>query len=355
MFGAFTRTARVCVLVGLALGGLALFGVAVPHARGAGQGSLNRAQRSAKSLSRKINSNSRRIRSIGGSVAHVKARLARVQAILDEKRRRLANTRDQLRRARSRLAALQADLAQATRSLSDNLVQSYKAGRPDVVTVVVESHGFADLLERVNFLKRAQKQDAKIVTEVRRARVRVAAATSRLGDLEAGQQSVASQILTQRDEIARIKLGLLKRQSRLQRARGFERTRLHKLGARVRSLGRQLGVVGPGAVHGNFSHHGGAYGFFPAPGTDYSVGDEPHLASRLDALGKALHLHLIGISGYRSPQHSVEVGGFANDPHTHGQASDTPGVEGVSEATLNRFGLTRPFGGAAEADHIQLK
>ena len=31
-----------------------------------------------------------------------------------------------------------------------------------------------------------------------------------------------------------------------------------------------------------------------------------------------------------------------------------PGVEGVPEATLNRFGLTRPFGGAAEADHIQL-
>ena len=100
--------------------------------------------------------------------------------------------------------------------------------------------------------------------------------------------------------------------------------------------------------------HGGAYGFFQAPGTNYRVGDEPKLAARLDALGKALHLHLIGLSGYRTPQHSVEVGGFANDPHTKGQASDTPGVEGVSEATLNQFGLTRPFGGAAEADHIQL-
>src|SRR5205823_13678389 len=98
----------------------------------------------------------------------------------------------------------------------------------------------------------------------------------------------------------------------------------------------------------------GAYGFFPAPGTNYSVGNEPAIAARLDRLGKALHLHLIGISGYRSPQHSVEVGGFANDPHTQGAASDTPGVEGVPEATLNRFGLTRPFGGAAEADHIQL-
>ena len=84
------------------------------------------------------------------------------------------------------------------------------------------------------------------------------------------------------------------------------------------------------------------------------MGDEPELATRLNRLGRALHIHLIGISGYRSPQHSVEVGGFGNDPHTQGAASDTPGVEGVPEATLERFGLTRPFGGAAEADHIQL-
>jgi Peptidase M15 len=77
------------------------------------------------------------------------------------------------------------------------------------------------------------------------------------------------------------------------------------------------------------------------------VGEEPIIAARLDALGRALGLHLIGISGYRSPQHSVEVGGFADDPHTRGEASDTPGVEGVPEATLAEFCLTRPFPGHA--------
>lgn len=100
--------------------------------------------------------------------------------------------------------------------------------------------------------------------------------------------------------------------------------------------------------------HGGG-GFTPGPGTDYTVGQEPQLARRLDALGRALHLKLTGISGYRTPQHSVSVGGFADDPHTRGQASDTPGIQGVAEATLNRFGLTRPFPGASEADHIQLQ
>jgi hypothetical protein len=41
-------------------------------------------------------------------------------------------------------------------------------------------------------------------------------------------------------------------------------------------------------------------------------------------------------------------------PTPWGEASDTPGIEGVPEATLLRFGLTRPFPGPAEADHIQL-
>ena len=79
----------------------------------------------------------------------------------------------------------------------------------------------------------------------------------------------------------------------------------------------------------------------------------PEIAARLDALGKALHLHIVGLSGYRTPQHSVAVGGYANDPHTRGEAMDAPGVEGVPESKLRQFGLTRPFSGASEADHIQ--
>jgi hypothetical protein len=102
----------------------------------------------------------------------------------------------------------------------------------------------------------------------------------------------------------------------------------------------------PGCANTPSVAHGGPYGFFQAPGTNYSVNQEPIIAARLDQLGKALQLHLIGVSGYRTPQHSVEVSGFADDPHTQGLASDTPGVEGVPESTLHEFCLTRPFPGA---------
>ncbi len=100
---------------------------------------------------------------------------------------------------------------------------------------------------------------------------------------------------------------------------------------------------------------GSGSGFFPDPGKNYSAGEEPEIAGRLDALAKAKGLHLEGLSGFRTPGQSVADGGFADDPHTCGAASDTPGIEGVDEATLEQFGLTRPFpNDPKEADHIQL-
>jgi hypothetical protein len=107
-------------------------------------------------------------------------------------------------------------------------------------------------------------------------------------------------------------------------------------------------------------------GFTPDPGTSQTEGQLPILTARLDALGKALGVTIYGISGYRTPAHSVAVGGFANDPHTKGEAEDI-GVNSlsrasaaqISEAELARFGLYRPFDPSGdpnntEVNHIQL-
>jgi hypothetical protein len=107
-------------------------------------------------------------------------------------------------------------------------------------------------------------------------------------------------------------------------------------------------------------------GFVADPGTTQNVGQLPELTARLNALAQALHVTIYGISGYRTPAHSVAVGGFADDPHTKGEAEDI-GVNSllrssaarISEAELARFGLYRPFDptddpGNTEVNHIQL-
>jgi Peptidase M15 len=107
-------------------------------------------------------------------------------------------------------------------------------------------------------------------------------------------------------------------------------------------------------------------GFIADPGTSQTQGELPTLTAALNSLGKALGVTIYGISGYRSPAHSVAVGGFANDPHTQGKAEDI-GVNSllrssaaqISEAELARFGLYRPFDPSddpnnPEVNHIQL-
>ena len=162
------------------------------------------------------------------------------------------------------------------------------------------------------------------------ARGRAVSAGARVVVERVGVHLVERDALTvQHDEVDQLRLTLVSEQARYIQARDSKSATLSTLRQHEAALQNQLasaqaaenaqngfgGVpslpAGAGYSGGGFAPHGGDYGFFPAPGTNYSVGNEPAIAARLDAMGKALGLHLIGISGYRSPQHSVEVGGFA--------------------------------------------
>jgi len=326
-----------------------------------------------RSLQSSLAGEDQRIAGYQGRIDDLRARLAAVENSLEVQRALLLRIETRLRAARARLAVLRARLATDKRVLAAQLVADYKAPTPDLTTVVLEAHGFTDLLERVGHLKTIARRNADITAAVDAHRRAVADEAARLAVLASRQRRVTAAVLVERDQVAQLKLAVVSQQLVVIRARDRTAGALDGLRARRSALEHELAAAqaraaaalaqpaidAPGAGLGTggappFASHGGDSGFFQAAGTNYSVGSEPAIAARLDALGKALGLHLIGISGYRSPAHSVEVGGFANDPHTRGEASDTPGVEGVSEATLNRFGLTRPFGGAAEADHVQL-
>jgi hypothetical protein len=98
-------------------------------------------------------------------------------------------------------------------------------------------------------------------------------------------------------------------------------------------------------------------------GVNMSVGQEPQILSDLNSLSSELGKLVYVISGYRSPAHSVAVGGFADDPHTQGAAADIgvgsasrDSMFGVQESQLRNVGLYRPFypAQASEVNHVQL-
>lgn len=109
--------------------------------------------------------------------------------------------------------------------------------------------------------------------------------------------------------------------------------------------------------------HMAAGGFVADPGTNFTVNQEPKIVTELRRLGEYLGTTIYGISGYRSPSHSVAVGGFSNDPHTRGEAADIgvgsdsrESAARLTAALLAKFDLYRPFypASAAEINHVQL-
>jgi hypothetical protein len=350
----------------------ALWPLAPPPAAGSLESSLSATRSKEAALAAGARRDGARIARLRVPIADLQAREDALQSSVDIQQAILDRLQRRLRADRARLVRLRVAMRHDDRVLAAQLRAAYETPSPDIVNVILEAHGFAELLELVDELKTIGRHNAQITTRVRRTHAAVAGQTRALAADEARQHEVTAAVLAERDAVSELRIALVAREMKALRARSAKSVRLRSLRARRSLLEGQLArqqarsaaalgaalsgpLAGPGAGPvGSFSPHAGTWGFFQAPGTNYSVGNEPALAARLDRLGKALHLHLIGLSGYRSPQHSVEVGGFANDPHTRGLASDTPGVEGVPEGTLRRFGLTRPFAGAGEADHIQL-
>jgi peptidoglycan DL-endopeptidase CwlO len=88
--------------------------------------------------------------------AMVAEELAQTEARLDAEVERLETLRERLRRSLG--------------VLSRRLVEIYKSDSPDALTVILESDGFDDLVNRYDYLNRIQDQDADLVGQVRSLR-----------------------------------------------------------------------------------------------------------------------------------------------------------------------------------------
>jgi peptidoglycan hydrolase CwlO-like protein len=196
-------------------------------------------------------------RRTAAQVAILERRLAAVQADLDAWRRRLARTQAQLRATRERLVRLRARLATGRRTLAAVLRSRYTSDAPDFVSVVLEADGFAEVLERLDFLHRIQRSDTRIVTAVRTARDEAVGVERTLARLEPRQREQTLAVERERNAVAGVATALRVRRDTLARARA---AKLAALGATVagrrraeRELSRLLaaqaraaGAVGPG-------------------------------------------------------------------------------------------------------------
>jgi murein DD-endopeptidase MepM/ murein hydrolase activator NlpD len=175
-----------------------------------------------------------RIEAVQGEIAATQRRLDRAQASLDAQKAELLAVRDRLEEARDRLETLRSELATAREVLAARLVEIYKADAPDALTVVLESDGFGELLERAEFLDRISDQDRKVTDEVRALRDRAEDQAVELAALEEREQLAAEQILRWRDQIASVQGQLVGARDQLASARADKRGALAQVrGSRV--------------------------------------------------------------------------------------------------------------------------
>jgi peptidoglycan hydrolase CwlO-like protein len=191
-------------------------------------------------LSGVVSAYSSHLAQLDSSIASLQRQIARIQADLDAKEAELIRLQIELTAARNRLAQLEAFEAHGEQVLAQQLVNSYESDRPDLVTVVLESSGFQDLLERLSFAQRIQKQDVQIVTSVRIARRRVAAQAVRLGALEVRQQRLTAQVLAERNALDGARATLLSQRISVARVRDAKAGQLASLRSQVAGLQQQL-------------------------------------------------------------------------------------------------------------------
>ena len=170
---------------------------------------IGRKKGTERVLSSEIAGYQRRIRRLQGKITTLGSRQDVIEADLADKRAELESLRSDLRAERARLVRLRSRLDETRRMLRVRLVEIYKAGKPDLVTVILNSDGFADLLERGEFIARISEQDRKIVNIVAAAKRDAVRSEKRLARLETRQQRVTQIVQQRRDQVAAIKMELI--------------------------------------------------------------------------------------------------------------------------------------------------
>jgi murein DD-endopeptidase MepM/ murein hydrolase activator NlpD len=124
---------------------------------------LSHVQAHAGVLTGRISHESAQLQTLTSQVAALRNREAAVAAQLQQRQAELDS-------AQARLESLKQRLHEAIGLLEQRLVAIYETNEPDLITVLLQAHGFNDLLARSQYLQTLQHQDNDIVSRVRELR-----------------------------------------------------------------------------------------------------------------------------------------------------------------------------------------
>ncbi|MCK9249240.1 MAG: hypothetical protein M0P31_09740 [Solirubrobacteraceae bacterium] len=190
----------------------------------------------AQTLRAQVEAESRRIASTADGLADAQRRVSTLQARVDRRQAQLTRTQDRLVRSRIRLTKLERKADRAERVLGDNLRATYQNGRPDIVSIVLNSDGFSDMLERIEFYRRIAEHNGRILDDTRDTRRDVARQADRLQGLRRTYGRLAEEAEADRQQADVVRNALLRRHADQLRRRNGTQARLRTVRNRISAL-----------------------------------------------------------------------------------------------------------------------
>ena len=187
-------------------------------------------------LTTTISHYSDRIGNLEGQVAALRNREAAVQQKLDGKQAQLDRAMAELKREKAHLVVVRGHLKRALVGLRQRLVSMYESGTPDVITVLLNSTGWSDLVTRTEYMNRLQNQDQLLIGRVRELRNESRAVVDRLRTVRDRITAARDAIAAHKQELVRTRSSIEAHQSKLERARGKREDALAKIKSKEQEL-----------------------------------------------------------------------------------------------------------------------
>jgi murein DD-endopeptidase MepM/ murein hydrolase activator NlpD len=212
-FGLALCGALIACACAIAVGGAS--GKSLEQKLNVTQNKLSHARAHAGVLTTRISHESAQLERLTAQVAALRNKEAQVAA-------QLAQKQAELEQAQARLEYLRERLREAIQILESRLVAIYESNEPDLITVLLQSKGFEDLLARTQYVRTLQEQDNDIVGRVRglRNEMRITVDTVR---------AARDQIAARKQELEATRLKLRSRTEELATARRRQHETLTRL------------------------------------------------------------------------------------------------------------------------------
>jgi len=223
---------------------LALWAANPLSSQGASEQQLQDRIATQKARERQLGSAAQRLaaleQDLANDIAVLEGRLAGVRQDLAAEQARLGDVQADLRSERARAQRLNKRLAEGRELLARRLRERYVAADPDLITVVLAARSLPDMLEQAEFLRRIQRSDERIVTDVRDARAEARANARRLARLEDRQRDTVLAVQRREDALEGMNAALQARRASLARARAAREAALADTRASRQGAEREL-------------------------------------------------------------------------------------------------------------------